>query len=166
MDEEEQFREIPEFKLYAVSNLGRVLHTRFNRIMVQSPTQYGDMTVGLTKNNAQHRRSVKRLVAAAWVDGQSLLCDSVINKDGDRTNNHYTNLGWRPRWFTWKYHQQFDQIPSWAYTGPIHDILNEQIYETILDVMMYNGELLEDIRRSISHGTRVFPTGNLYRYYK
>lgn len=166
MDEEEQFREIPEFRLYAVSNLGRVLHTRFNRIMIQTPQQYGDMTVGLTKNGAQHRRSVKRLVAQAWVNGRSLHCDSVINKDGDRSNNHYMNLAWRPRWFAWKYHQQFENIPSWAMSGPIHEVIHEQIYETFVDAMMYNGELLSDIRQSIATQGRVFPTGNLYRYYK
>ena len=164
MQEQEQFRQIPEFVLYAVSNYGRVVNLRFDREMSQSPTQYDDLTVGLMKNGRQHRRSVKVLVAKAWVTGESLINDTVINKDGDRTNNFYTNLAWRPRWFAWKYHQQFEFVPNWVLHGPVMQVETQLVYDTIYDAAIINGCFFEDIRKSITFGTRVFPDGHSYRF--
>lgn len=166
MNEPEEFREIPEFPLYAVSNYGRVVNLRFGREMTYSPTQYGDLTVGLMKNAHQHRRSVKKLVAQAWVPGESLVCDTPIQKDGDRNNLHYTNLAWRPRWFAWKYHRQFEEeeLPSWVYQGPVFNTGNVQVYESIIDAAMFDGVLMVDILQSIQYGTRVFPEGHLYKF--
>lgn len=163
---DEEFKIIPDFKLYAVSNYGRVINIRFNRELTYSPTDYGELTVGMMKNGTQHRRSVKRLTARAWVPGESVLFDTAIQKDGDRNNIHYTNLAWRPRWFAWKYHRQFDQIPQWAYSGPVNEVKSQLLYETIYDAALYNGELFDDIRESIARGTKVFPTGHIYLYYK
>lgn len=164
MDEVEQFRQIPDFMLYAVSNYGRVINLKFDREMTQSPTQYGDATVGLMKNGTQHRRSVKVLTAKAWVHGESVLFDTVINKDGDRGNVHYTNLAWRPRWFAWKYHQQFNYLPTWVEQGPVVESEGDVPYPSILHAAVYNGEMMDDIRKSITFRSPVFPRGVVYNF--
>lgn len=165
MDEPEEFRPIPEFPLYAVSNYGRVVNVRFDREMAYSPTQHGELTVGMMKNGRQHRRSLKRLVAQTWVPGESVLFDTPIQLDLDRGNYVYTNLAWRPRWFAWKYYRQYhDNMPSWVYQGPIMNTVTLQMYETAVDAAMYDGVLLEDIKKSIQYGQRVFPYGHHYRF--
>ena len=164
MDEEEQFRQIPEFMMYAVSNYGRVINLKSGREMTYSPTQYGDLTVGMMKNGKQWRRSVKVLVAKAWVPGESLIFDTVINKDSDRRNNHYTNLAWRPRWFAWKYHHQFYAPPTWAHHGPVMCVETQYVYDSIGAVAVEEGVMMDDVRKSITFGTRVFPTGHTYKF--
>lgn len=158
----EEFRVIPEFVLYAVSNYGRVLNLKTDREMTYSPTQYGELTVGLMKNGKQRRRSVKRLVAETWVPGQSLHFDTPIQLDGNRANLHHSNIVWRPRWFAWKYHQQFDWMPEWVKLGPIIDHVTGRYHENILQCVVTTGTLYEDIRKSIDYGTPVFPDGGIY----
>lgn len=160
----EEFRIIPDFSKYAVSNLGRVIHIDKNREMTLSPTEKGDLTVGLMGNGNQYRRSVKVLVAKAFVTGRSMMFDTPIQLDGDRENLKATNIVWRPRWFAWHYSRQFVDIPAWVYSGPIVNTLGYE-YETIIDAGIQTGSLWRDIRWSIAHGREVFPYGVVY-YYK
>lgn len=160
----EAFKDIDEFPGYAVSNLGRVISKRFGRELTYSPTEYGDLTVGLMKDRQQFRRSVKGLVARAWVEGETLVFDTPIHKDGDRRNVNATNLAWRPRWFAWRYHQQFDNIPHWTNQGPVVETRDGNIYDTIYDAAIATGSFFDDIRRSITYGRVVFPSASIYRF--
>lgn len=163
---EEEFVEIRGFPSYFVSNLGRVTHikTRYQREMTLSPTQKGELTVGLMLDGVQYRRSVKVLVAEAFVPGQSHRFNTPIQLDDDRDNLRADNLAWRPRWFAWKYRRQFDDIPHWVYTGPIFakEIWDE--YETIIDACMALGLLWSDLRLSMYNDRPVFPTTLKFTY--
>jgi hypothetical protein len=76
---------------YEVSNFGRIYNIQTGREMVLSPTLQGILTVGLMSENhdgypnRQYRRSVKRLVAEAFVPGETDLFDTPIQLDGIMT---------------------------------------------------------------------------------
>src|SRR6476620_5649106 len=94
------------FEDYRVSNYGRVFNDYSGREMVLSPTMYGDLSVGMYRHGQQFRRSVKGLVARAFVPGEDDVFDTPILLDGDRHNLKSTNILWRPRWFALKYIRQ------------------------------------------------------------
>ena len=160
----EAFRVIEEFPDYMVSNYGRVYNIRKGLPMTLSPTEAGDLTVGLMKDKVQHRRSVKLLVAKAFVPGESGIFNTPIQLDRDKENLQADNLAWRPRWFAWKYSRQFDDPPGWAWSGPIEDVNGEVEFETIIDAAFVAGLLMVDIRVSLLHKRRTFPTGWIFRY--
>ena len=168
IDPIEEFRTIPEFPTYAVSNYGRIINQRTHREMVLSPTVHGDLTVGLMddrlgyEDHRQHRRSVKVLVARAFVSGETELFNTPMILDGDLTNLRADNIVWRPRWFAMRYVRQFNTMFPWYFSGPIIDIYNRIEYETILDAAVANGNLCKDILRSTSYESPVFPMGEVY----
>jgi NUMOD4 motif len=160
----ESFKVIPEFPEYMVSNYGRVFNIKKGLPMTLSPTEAGDLTVGLMNQGVQHRRSVKLLVARAFVPGEDHVFDTPIQLDRDKENLAADNLAWRPRWFAWRYATQFNDPPSWAYTGPIQDTGGEVEFDSIIDGAFEAGLLMLDIRLSLLHHKRAFPTGWVFRY--
>lgn len=161
---EVEFMPIPGFAYFVTSD-GRVINIKTERDMIFTPTQAGELTVGLMREGKQHRRSVKVLVAEAFVDGKDELFDTPIQLDGNRENLRADNILWRPRWFAWRYIRQFnDPIPSWYYIGPIYDASNNMEYRSIHEAAITNGNLCEDIHESILYGRPVFPGGETYVY--
>ena len=91
----EEWRLIPDFENYEVSNFGNV--RRGERVLKPrrrtEPYGYIEVSMGLCKNNKQKFFTVSRLVAAAFVpnpDGKP----TVDHIDRDSTNNHVSNLRW------------------------------------------------------------------------
>lgn len=158
-------RTIPEFPNYFVSDDGRVFNAKTDREMVLSPTMQGELTVGLVRDGVQYRRSVKVLVAWAFVDGWTEVFNTPIQLDGNKTNLEANNIRWRPRWFAWKYAHQFsDNPPSYYFIGPIFDVVNSVEYNNILQAAMETGSLCEDIHYSVLNESHVFPNGERYIY--
>lgn len=156
---------IRDFPNYDITSHGRVFNRNTGREMILSPTQQGDLTVGLMRNGLQYRRSVKVLVAKAFVDGYTDLFNTPIQLDGDRFNLKVNNIQWRPRWFAWEYSRQFSEDPpTWFYHGPILDIVNNIRYANIFEAATTRGILCKDIRAAIPSGTHVFPTGEKFVY--
>ncbi len=154
----EEWRPIVGFYGYSVSSEGRVLNTRSGRIMKLSENQMGMPFVGMLKEGKQHKRSVAKLVADAYLLPPKLdTFDSVINLDGDRRNNAYSNLMWRPRWFAQKYHRQF-KINKTGHGTPIADMDTGVTYFNPWEAVTKNGLLIRDVMDSIYHNTRTWPT--------
>jgi hypothetical protein len=160
----EELRIIREFPNYEVSSWGKVYKKGSSQDLVQSPTLRGDLTVGLMKDGIQFRRSVKGLVARAFVDGENELFNTPILLDGDKENVRADNIEWRPRWFALEYARQFTDIRGWFREGPVLDIINNIQYESIFHAAIANGSLCKDIRAAIPSGTHVFPHGEKYIY--
>lgn len=163
MDIYDSFAYIEDFPDYCVTERGEVINIRTNRTLTLSPTQHGDLTVGLMKDGWQYRRSVKVLVARAFVEGETDIFDTPIQLDGDKRNLHASNIMWRPRWFAWKYHKQFDiPYPDWFYAGPIMDITSNQRYHCIFEAAIGNGLLCEEIHLSLKTSKFTFPTAQIF----
>lgn len=163
MTEMEEMRTIYPFSNYGITNWGRVFNLKTGREMVLSPTEHGELTVGLMHEGTQYRRSVKVLVAKAFVEGENDIFDTPLLLDGDRDNLRADNIVWRPRWFALAYIQQFDDEPEYYSAGPVLDS-NGNEYEDVLEAAMMTGSLCKDIRDSIFNDTRVFPHGMQFTY--
>lgn len=163
MDIYDDYSVIPEFPEYCVTIRGEVIKMGTGRVLTQSPTMAGELTVGLSANGRQCRRSVKVLVARAFVEGETDIFDTPIQLDGNRDNLNAANIMWRPRWFAWKYIRQMEYpYPDWYHTGPIMDVTGNQRYHSILEAAMTEGLLCEDIRESMYASKRVFPTAQIF----
>jgi hypothetical protein len=174
--EQEVRKTIEEFPRYEITNLGRVFNKDTGREMVLSHNQYGIITVSMMKDvpthigeyvsngHIQRTRSVKSLVAKAFVPGESDKFNTPILLDGDKTNLRASNMAWRPRWFAVRYTRQFYTVEDWYFHGPIVDVTNHIQYDSYFDAATANGLLCKDIRLSIFNNKRVFPTGDQYRF--
>lgn len=155
---------IPEFPNYEVTNYGRVINTRFGKEMTQSVVTGGDLTVGMVRDGHQYRRSVKKLVARSFVEGETYICNTPMLKDGNRNNLHVSNIVWRPRWYVWAYTDQLIHQLDWYFSGPIYEEETGDLYDSYWDAAITNGLLCKDIMNSVYNGSEVFPTGQRFLY--
>lgn len=89
----EEWRIIEEFPQYKVSNLGRVINTKKNKLMTITIRPNGYCTVKLSKNNTARERKVHRLVAIAFIPNPNNY-DCINHKNEDKTDNRVENLEW------------------------------------------------------------------------
>lgn len=162
----EERRIIVGFPRYEVSNLGKVYNLNTSREMFLSPTIQGVLTVGLMYEGKQYRRSVKVLVARAFVAGESDIFDTPVQLDNDQTNLAADNIVWRPRWFAWRYSHQFVEMEEWCFGEPVVDLTTGEEFPDIITAAMTNGNLAKHVKSSIFDGRRVFPMGERYTYKK
>jgi hypothetical protein len=163
---EEIRKRIKGFENYEVTTYGEVINIHTSRVMTWSPTLLGEMTVGLVRDGHQYRRSVKRLVAHAFVSGKSDIFDTPILLDGNKTNLRADNMMWRPRWFAWKYTHQFSDPEHWYYLGPVIELDSLKTYDTCIEAAMNNGLLCIDVYLSILNERPVWPTGQDFGWYR
>ena len=78
--------------LYQISNLGKVLSLRSNKILKLKNHRDGYLYVTLSKNNIKKTHKIHRLVASAFVEGDKTL--DVDHIDQNRQNNKSNNLRW------------------------------------------------------------------------
>jgi hypothetical protein len=85
---------------YEVSSHGRVRRTEYSkgsevgRVLKASPAVVGYPAVALCHKGATRRAYVHQLMAEVFLEGCG---DTVNHKDGNKTNNHITNLEWLSR---------------------------------------------------------------------
>ena len=155
-----QWVTVPDFPNYLISSEGDVLNKTSGRTLSKSRTKEGAVKVGLVHpiTGTQHTRSVKVLVADNFVPGKNEIFDTAIHLDGNEDHNSVDNLVWRPRWFAWKYTNQFSHVTELDHIGPLRDIDTDIRYYDIYQAAISNGLLFTDIRRAIAMKESVFPT--------
>ena len=85
--------DVPDYEdLYEVSNQGEVRRKGKTKCLKPVITTYGYQQVTLSRNNIRVSRFIHRLVAIAFVDGDTSL--SVNHIDGNKQNNCFENLEW------------------------------------------------------------------------
>ena len=94
----EIWKDIIGYKQYQVSNHGRIRTTaneatRKERILKPLLSVKGYYRVALWLNNKSKFISIHRLVATYFVPNPDNK-ETVNHIDGDKTNNHYSNLEW------------------------------------------------------------------------
>ena len=92
----EEWREVPGYSRYLVSDLGNVRNRQKFIHMKLSLTTWGYKQVNLCKNGKQKTFTVHKLVAMAFLgerpkENNGRAYD-VNHKDGDKTNNALSNL--------------------------------------------------------------------------
>lgn len=163
----EEWCDIEGFPGYQVSNYGNVLKVEGRRQGPMSPskTNYGDLKVALVSEGRRVTRSLRTLVAEAFVAQPPYPnCNTVIVLDGDRENVAWDNLAWRPRWFAWKYtRQQQTEQPDSHRKYPVVNERTHEWYPSIIECGNKEGLLYEDIARSLLIHNQVFPTGDRFK---
>lgn len=88
----ETWKIIPNFPEYMVSDAGRVIHraTR-DPLVIMPPARRGGYRVTLFNEGKRYTASLHRLVAAVYHPEYRSEC-VISHKDGDRSNNHISNL--------------------------------------------------------------------------
>lgn len=163
----EEWREIPEFPGYYVSDLGQVIGVRSKKSLTRSYIQNGIPTVGLIRDSKQYRRSVPLLVANSWLDDpprEDFI--TPIHLDADRSNCRMTNLMWRPRWFAINYHKEYVWNPFKGWRCRIQAIETQEIFEGIQHAAQTYGVLQGDIYKNIYETCSVFPIRLNFRLFK
>lgn len=155
---EEEWTLIREFPNYVVSNQGRVMNEATRRVLRDSVTEHGVVKVGMVRAGRQYTRSVKLLVAEAFVEGETDHFDTPIHLDNDQSNNAATNLVWRPRWFAWKYTRQFEDCGDYRYNGLYFCPQTGEHYETIYEIGTKHGLLFHDLLYHIWFNKVLFPS--------
>ncbi len=90
----ETWREIPGYEgIYSISNFGRVLsrHTSHSKIMKPRWKSSGYQFVSVCKDRQHKNFYVHHLVAYAFIGPRPAGLD-INHKDGDKSNNHASNL--------------------------------------------------------------------------
>lgn len=159
----ERWDDIVEFPGYSVSDHGRVLNTRTGLYVKPTTNSRRLAIIGLMKNRVQHKRSLALLVANSFVlKPSNTNFDTPVNLDGDRMDNHYSNLMWRPLWFARKYSRQFtDGHATFEY--PIEDVETGELYRSSMHAAISNGVLDTEIYLAMINNTYVWPTGQIFR---
>jgi hypothetical protein len=158
MDDKEKWVRIEEFPTYAVSNHGRVMNTTSDLIKVPSANQQGIPSVLLMKDRVQYRRVVSRLVAEHFIPNKKVHFNTPINLDGDRFNNYWKNLEWRPKWFAMAYHHQFQQPIPFGFSAGVYCVETNMAFDDVTEAAQEYGLLIKDIIHSTQSQTPVFPT--------
>lgn len=100
---EEQWRIIPDFPAYSVSDHGRVRRDVGGggavpgRILKFNTMTSGYQCVQLWRDNKPHPRSIHRLVASVFLPPPEEWQTDVAHFDGDKFNNNVSNLRWTDR---------------------------------------------------------------------
>lgn len=159
----ERWSEISDFPGYSVSDQGRVHNDRTGSYISTTKNTKNLAIVGLMRNGNQHKRSLPLLVATEFVPRPTNEgFDTPINLDGDRFNNYYGNLMWRPLWFARKYGKQFLDSHT-TFVDPIEDIETGEVYKNSMHASIANGVLDMEIVLSMHNNGYVWPTGQVFR---
>lgn len=161
--DEVKWSTIPEFPGYKVSNHGDVVNQHTGRYLRQSETRTGLIKVGFYSNGNQCTRSVALLVAKAFVFGCTEISNTPMHLDGDQSNNHHTNIVWRPRWFALAYIHQFKDTRNHK-RGPVVDLVSNVWYPTLIEAAVENGLLIKEILRLIPDKKPIFPTQQIFSF--
>lgn len=147
------------FSNYAASNLGEIRNEHTGRIVSQSVNQSGLCKVNLYDDRDRFvTRSVALLIATQFLPYQGSVFNTPINLNGDRLDNRSCNLAWRPRWFSFKYHNQFDR-PARHFKHRIKLLDSGEVFLNAREASVAYGVLEDDIAFSFDNGQSVWPFG-------
>lgn len=87
-------KDIPNYEgLYKISENGQVLGVKRKKFLIQQKHKHGYLQVGLCKNGIVVMSLIHRLVAKTYLKNP-LNLPQVNHKDGNKLNNHFSNLEW------------------------------------------------------------------------
>lgn len=93
----EIWRPIQNFPLYDCSSCGRIRNHKTGRILKTNINTRGYMHLTLRRNNKAYTERVHRLVALTFLPIANSDQLDVNHIDGDKLNNHVSNLEWCTR---------------------------------------------------------------------
>lgn len=160
----ERWLQIDEFPGYSVSNEGRVRNDVTGRIMVMVRNRGGVLMVGLFKDGVQYKRGIAKLVADRFLPHNTLESfNTPMHLDGDPSNCAVSNLVWRPRWYVYKYQQQFENYRQPYVDRKIMDAKSGELYANSWEAAIANGLREFEVAKSVYELTTAWPTYQSFR---
>lgn len=147
---------------YVVYEDGTVQHVTKHRIKKPSVNQYGTYFVNLTDDFGKQRSfPIANIVAKAFIEPENSNHNTVIFKDGDRSNYHADNLAYRPRSYAIRYNKYFasgDWVPREILCHIESEDRDGNIlrFDTLHSAAICHGVLPEDIGISMYHERPVY----------
>ena len=92
----ELWKNIPNFKGYQASNLGRI-KGKMNRVMTPHPDGNGYLRTGFRKNGKSFTIKVHQMIALTWVKGKTKERCEINHHNAKKHDNRVTNLKWVTR---------------------------------------------------------------------
>lgn len=157
----EFWRIINEAPDYEINTKGEIRSCITGKEILPSFTE-AYLKVSLATTSGRITRSVKTLVANAFLEIPDIESTAVIVLDNNQSNVDVENLAWRPRWFAWKYANQFKIIPPHYRVYPIVNVTMNISYDSVVDCAMTEGLLFGDIWRSAFTAKSIWPSNCLY----
>lgn len=156
----EEWVPVPGFPKYSLNSLGQVRHDRVDRLLKTQINRTGGVYVVLMRENYQHySRSLPLLVARAFIPQDLEHFDTPIHLDGNKMNCGADNLMWRPRWFSFKFHDQFRTWPEGLVNTPLRRLPDGKVLRGgSREAAVLYGLLELDIYESMENKTYVWPT--------
>lgn len=115
----EEWRDVLGYEgLYRVSNLGRIISVKRNKLKKPTVSIYGYETVGLYKSGKQKGFFVHRLVAETFIKNPNNY-PQINHKDECKTNNSVENLEWCTQKYNNNYGNRNAKISSSKSSGVI-----------------------------------------------
>jgi NUMOD4 motif len=166
---DEIWKVIEDIPSYEVSNQGHVRRVGRTEPLSMKRAKGDALFVTMVHKGERYSRSVKVLVANAFVpipEGwdpdifdtpiQCTMNTDIINAD---------IIKWRPRWFAIKYRKQYREELHPNYTElPVVNLDTRNEHASILSASLRDGVLMFDIFRSAGEGYKVFPLGYHYEF--
>lgn len=147
---------------YSVSDRGEVLHQATGRLKKPSVNQYGTYFVNLTDDFGKQRSfPIANIVAKAFIEPENSNHNTVIFKDGDRSNYHADNLAYRTRSYAIRYNKYFAS-GDWVASEILCHIESEDRdgnihrFDTLHSAAIFHGVLPADIGISMYHERPVY----------
>lgn len=147
----EEWRVIPGFETYEVSNFGRVRKgARIYALTRNTPSGY--YRVGLYKQGKQMFLFVHKLVAEAFLERTSPRFVEVDHIDGNKINNAAENLRWVTRSENKKHSYEFPRMERKGKSSPVKMIAGGTV--CVFRSMSAAAEATNRTRRAIYNACR------------
>lgn len=160
----ECWRGISLFPAYSISTHGRVRRNDNDQVLARLINQRGFVTVGLSRNGIQYKRSLPILMVNTFLPKpKQETFDTPIHLDGDRLNNHINNLTLTPRWHAIKYYQQFFNRKHQGLNAPIEELDTERIFNNSWEAATTFGLLEMNVIIGVLNNSFVPPTLQRFR---
>lgn len=145
---------------YYINEFGEIASTKSNKILKPSLSTNGYLTVGLNRKMLK----VHRLVAETYLDNPDGL-PMVDHVDGNKLNNHYTNLRWCTHqqncdWACDLRMTQSDPSPKGIY---LDDVYFSSTYQAAKWLCVKYGKSIDTVRRELRREKRVTIYGHRIR---
>lgn len=168
---------LPDHQGHEVNAEGQIRNVKSGKLLDTSVNQHGIWYASIknTTTRSYENKSVAKLVASAFCEGQSPSNNTVLHLDGDRNNRRASNLMWSTRWHAMAYHDEINRAD--------HDLRRRvqlfesgRIFRNVVDAAKqtgclpsqidytcrYNDRLYSDTHTNFYH--RAYPGGYIFKY--
>lgn len=150
----EIWKVINGFPNYSVSNEGHIKNNKTGKILSPCTDTNGYLLVGLYREGKRSTKRIHKLVAEAFIQNPLNLHD-VNHKDGNKSNNHETNLEYCTRSYNMLHSSRtLGKKPRKPYVKPVVCIESGETYANIETAAKAVGRSSMAIRKCLNGQTK------------